>query len=191
MHKELVTESGTGSQKVRWEQWGGIVERGRPSSLVLFKTNPKLTKQRAPGPGPISKKDWTPLANKWLKSRCVFLHTDGARSYKLGENRDRQLTGVVHDFVVHKKKKIGGKWVKPKYVQLFRHRMHDGSVVCTKGGTQIIDRFWRSLREHMGTRSIKVSRNLWTNRVRAAQWAFWHQGEDLWQKTGEMLKDLP
>ena len=81
------------------------MERGRPQSLVLFKTNSKLTKPRAPGPGPIKKKDWKPMAKKYLKGRCILLHTDGARSYKLGIDRKDHLDGVVHDFVVHKPKK--------------------------------------------------------------------------------------
>ena len=124
------------------------------------------------------------------KERCVFLHTDGARSYLLGQNRKRKLDGVIHDYVVHKKKKIGGNWITPHYVQLFRHVMADGSAVCTKGGTQIIDRFWRTLREHMGSHGVSVNKQLWANRVRSAQWTYWHQGQDLWLQTGTMLKEL-
>ena len=129
------------------------------------------------------------MAKKWLKGRCVFLHSDGARSYKLGMNRKRTLDGVIHDYVVHKKKKMSGKWVRPKYVQLFRHRMPDGSVVCTKGGTQIIDRVWRHIREHQKFRSPVVNRRLWLNRIRGSQWLYWNMGQDLWSKTGDMLKD--
>jgi hypothetical protein len=86
LNKEVVQGVGRGKQ-ARWHQWAGIVERGRPSSLVLFKTSPKRTKVRSPGPGLITKKDWSPMAKKWLENRCVFLHTDGARSYKMGLNR--------------------------------------------------------------------------------------------------------
>ena len=191
--KVEVTESSRGSSSscaVAWEQWAGIVQRGVPSSLVLFKTKSKKTKRRAPGPGPITKKDWTPTATKWLKGRCVFVHTDGARSYKLGMNRKRKLDGIIHDYVVHKKKKVKGRWVKPHYVQLFRHKMPDGSVVCTKGGTQIIDRCWRSLREQLGSRSAGTNLVAWRHRLRAAQWYYWNRGEDLWEKTGEMLRNL-
>ena len=167
-----------------------IVQRGKPSTLVLFKTNTTCTKLRAPGPGPITKKDWSSVAQKWLKGRCVLLHTDGARSYKLGENRKRKLDGVIHDYVVHKRKKRNGQWCKPKYVQLFRHTMPDGTIVCTKGGSQIIDRCWRHIREHVGSRSVKCMRTRFANRIRSAQWTYWNKGADLWQKTGEMLKDL-
>ena len=36
-----------------WEQWGGIVERGAPESLMLTRLDPSKTIRRAPGPGPI------------------------------------------------------------------------------------------------------------------------------------------
>ena len=120
----------------------------------------------------------------------IFLHTDGTRSYKLGMNRKRQMDGVIHDYAIHKQKKINGKWVRPKFVQLFRHKMPDGTTVCTKGGTQIIDWFWRHLREHVGTRSCAINRTLWSARVRSAQWTSWNMGRDLWKNTGEMLKAL-
>ncbi len=66
-----------------WEQWGGLVQRGRPDSLSLFRLKPKNTKKRAPGPGPIRRGDWKPTADKVLKNRQVILHTDGARAYKM------------------------------------------------------------------------------------------------------------
>eukprot|EP00959_Pyramimonas_sp_CCMP1952_P379483 7949190-Pyramimonas_sp.AAC.1 len=40
----------------RWHQWAGAVRRGAPSSLVLFKTIPRTTKVRSPGPGPNTRK---------------------------------------------------------------------------------------------------------------------------------------
>lgn len=187
LRKEEVT-SEDGTTKAQWHQWAGIVQRGNPASLVLFKTSTKKTKIRSPGPGPITKRDWTPMAEKWLKGRCVFLHTDGARSYLLGMNRKRTLDGVIHDYVVHKKKKVNGKWMKPNFVQLFRHRMPSGAIICTKGGTQIIDRIWRSLRDHLHGRNPTMNRISWDNRIRSAQWKYWNAGTDLWAKTGEMLQ---
>ena len=86
--------------KLRWEQWCGIVERGRPSSLRLFRLEPPLTAPRAPGPGPIRKHDWSDIGKKLLRDRHVVLHTDGARAYKL------RIPGVMHCNVVHKKKRI-------------------------------------------------------------------------------------
>ena len=86
--------------KLRWEQWCGIVERGRPSSLRLFRLEPPLTAPRAPGPGPIRKHDWSDIGKRLLRDRHVVLHTDGARAYKL------RIPGVMHCNVVHKKKRI-------------------------------------------------------------------------------------
>ena len=175
-----------------WEQWAGIVERGRPDSLVLFKTHPKKTKFRSPGPGPITKADWTPVATKWLKDKHVFLHTDGARSFKLAQNRKNKLSGVIHDYVVHKIKQDNqGRWRKPKYVQLFWHRLPDGRIVYTKGGTQIIDRVWGHVRKHVGRRSVKkTSKKTFQARVRSAQWLYWNAGKDLWLETGNTFSYL-
>ena len=131
------------------------------------------------------------MAKKHLQGRWVFLHTDGARSYKIGINRKDRLDGVVHDYVVHKlRKSKNGKKMRARYVQLFAHQI-DGKTVYTKGGTQIIDRCWRHIRKHIGTRSASVSgAMLYNARVRSAQWCFWHMGQDLWAKTGEMFKAM-
>ena len=103
-------------KKTKWAQWGGIVERGRPETLVLVRLNPILTKARAPGPGPIRKRDWKPIARKYLEGKNLILHSDGARTYKM------RIDGVLHDSVVHQKKKVkvNGKtmWQKPHYTKL-------------------------------------------------------------------------
>ena len=67
-----------GQCNTTWEQWGGLIQRGCPSSLRLFRLNPKLTKQRSPGPGPIRKRDWSAIGNRHLANRKVILHSDGA-----------------------------------------------------------------------------------------------------------------
>ena len=83
----------------------GLVERGRPSSLILFRLALRMTKKRAPGPGPIRKRDWRPIAQRHLAGKGVILHTDGARAYKM------KLAQVIHCNVVHQKKKtnVNGK----------------------------------------------------------------------------------
>ena len=58
------------------EQWGGVVERGRPSSLRLFRLDPKMTSARAPGPGFFANEVWAPVVRKRLDGREVILHTD-------------------------------------------------------------------------------------------------------------------
>jgi hypothetical protein len=172
---------------VQWEQWGGIVERGNPRTLVLQRLNPKRTGKRAPGPGAIRKREWKGMALKWLKNRSVVLHTDGARAYTL------QVDGVIHDNVVHKKKKviIKGKavWVRPKYVKVVSHKLPSGRILHVKAGTQIIDRLWQHLRAVIKHRSGAGSSQL-LRRIRSAQWLYWHKGDDLWAETGKMLRRL-
>ena len=38
------------NETVLWEQWAGIVQRGRPDTLILRRLTPKLTVKRSPGP---------------------------------------------------------------------------------------------------------------------------------------------
>ena len=63
----------TVDKPISWEQWGGMIERGRPESLVLYRLNPVQTKRRAPGPGPIRRVDWQPIAERFLGGRQVFI----------------------------------------------------------------------------------------------------------------------
>ena len=88
-----------GSHPVIWEQWAGLVERGRPESLQLFKLKPAMTKRRAPGPGAIRKQEWQPIGKKHLTNKKIILHTDGAKAYQL------QIPEVIHCHVVHKKRR--------------------------------------------------------------------------------------
>ncbi|CAE7422532.1 unnamed protein product [Symbiodinium pilosum] len=100
----------------RWEQWGGLVERGRSTSLRLFRLNPKNAKKRAPGPGPIRKRDWKPIAKKHLEGKNVILHTDGARAYKM------KLSQVI--------------WEKPRYTKIYKLKLPTGQKLTVKSGTQ-------------------------------------------------------
>ncbi|CAK0830227.1 unnamed protein product, partial [Prorocentrum cordatum] len=158
---------------VQWEQWGGLVERGRPNTLVLTRLDPCTTKRRAPGPGPIRKRDWKPIAKRHLENREVVLHTDGAKAYKL------KIPKVLHDNVVHMKKKVTlrgvARWIKPKYSEVVAHRLPTGEQMYTKSGTQIIDRFWSHLRKHLQSRTHRVGTLAATRRIRSAQWTYWNK----------------
>ena len=61
-------------------------------------------------------------------------------------------------------------WVKPHYTKIFTHKLKSGKKVKVKGGTQIINRFWRKLREFLE--------------------GHWQQNQDRWLMTGSMLKAL-
>ena len=104
------------SRTMKWDQWLGMVPRGKPSSLVLFRLRSLTTHKRAPAPGAVRKDDWVKIANAWLKDRSIILHTDSARSYRT------KIRGVLHDAVIHQ-----GKWVwkSPTFVRLAKHRPED------------------------------------------------------------------
>ena len=114
------------------------------------------------------------------------MHTDSARSYRL------KVNGVIHDRVVHKKTKaeVRGKtvWLKPKYVELKTHRLPSGKTLKVKTGTQFIDRAWRFIKDRLGMIAAKPNSRLLMTKIRAAQWCYWHRGEDLWLATGEMVQ---
>ena len=182
--KELVLDA----SKAKWEQWGGIVERGRPDTLMLFRLKPRLTTPRSPGPGAIRRRDWEPIARKHLLNRSVVLHTDGARAYKL------KLPGVLHDNVVHKKKKIqvNGKnvWVRPHYTKICSHTLPSGKKLKVKSGTQIIDRIWGHIRSYLKYTPRNVGSKDLERKIRSAQWTHWHKDCNQWEATGSMVTDL-
>ena len=134
------------------------------------------------------KVDWKPRARQHLQNRRVVLHSDSARSYRM------KVPGMLHDAVVHKKKRVkrGGKWIwlKPNYVKISTHKLPDGSKLKTKAGTQIIDRAWRFIKERLRkNQNAKTSSAMLTLQVRSAQWEYWHRNDDLWVRTGEVLKE--
>ena len=180
--------SNTGASKLQWEQWGGLVERGRPGTLLLYRLTPKLTSKRSPGPGPITRMNWTPIAMRHLKDKQVILHTDGARAYKI------KVPGIIHDNVVHKKKlvRVNGKakWVEPHYTRVCVHKLPSGKKTKGKAGTQIIDRFWGSLRQGLENIARKPGSSLLRRKIRSIQWTYMHRGQNLLRATGAMLQCL-
>ena len=97
--KALVDDEGGNGNNLKWEQWCGILQRGKLKSLRLFRSTPALTRANSPGPGPIRKEEWMAIGKPLLQDRHVALHTDGARSHRL------DIPGIVHCHVVHQKKK--------------------------------------------------------------------------------------
>ena len=184
-------------QRLEWEQRGGVQQRGAPETLILYRLHPKRTSTRTPGPGPIRDKDWARFAEQHLNNRNVVLHTDGARAYLL------KLPGMLHDHVVHQKKKLTDKdgksvkrdgkhvWIQPKYTRTLTHVIPGTKkkLHCV-GGTQVIDRFWQHLKSYTKCRAGRVGSMMLRDRIRSAQWAHWYRMRDLWAKTGEMLSAL-
>ena len=54
---DRTTREGRSKKCVQWEQWSGMLQRGKPKTLVLNRLKPPLTVTRAPGPGAIRKVD--------------------------------------------------------------------------------------------------------------------------------------
>ncbi|CAK0876284.1 unnamed protein product [Prorocentrum cordatum] len=179
----------TDKQKpVQWEQWGGIVERGRPHALALTRFDPRRATRRAPGPGPIRKRDGSrPPGSIWRIPTWFCIPTAPAHT-------ECATPGVIRDNVVHCKKKVVFKgktvWVKPKYSEIKKHILPGRQHLSAKTGAQIIDRFWSHLRAHLGKRARKVNNVSMCRRIRSAQWTHWEKGQDLWVRAGEMLRAL-
>ena len=170
-----------------WEQWAGIAQRGRPETLILRKLQPKITVKRAPGPGAIRKTEWKLIAEELLLDRKVILRTDWVKSYKLN------LSGVLHDKVVHCKKrvKVKGKWQwqLPHYVRVVTHKLPgtSGKTLKIKSGTQVIDRCWKFLKERvLVNQHAKAGSSLLKAKLRSAQYEYWNRNADLWVGCGEL-----
>ena len=54
------------------------------SSLILVPLPPRSTSARAPGPGPLLKRDWAPIASKYVQGQRVVMHTDSAKVVGVG-----------------------------------------------------------------------------------------------------------
>ncbi|CAE7420610.1 unnamed protein product [Symbiodinium natans] len=106
---------------MRWEQWLGMVARGKPSSLVLIRLPSTATCKRAPGPGAVKKESWLKVANTWLKNRNIILHTDSGKYV----------------------------WKPPTFVRLVKHKLPDGRKITLKAGAQVVDRAWRYIKDRV------------------------------------------
>ena len=87
-----------------------------------------------------------------------------------------KIDGVVHDNVVHAKKrvKVNGKfvWKPPSYVN----------------GAQIMDRAWRFMKDRitLNQHCAAGSRLIMRMKIRNAQYLYWMRNSDLWVDTGKL-----
>ena len=176
------------AKQIEWEQWLGVVQRGKPETLVLHRLKPPRTVQRAPGPGAVRKVEWRPFAQRWLQDRKVILHTDSAKSSRL------RLRGVLHDRVVHCKKRVRvrgvWKWPVPRYTKIVTHKVPNSKkTLRVKSGTQSIDRWWRFLKDRVTlNQNAKVGSHMVRCKLRSAQYQYWLKNQDLWLATGNLCK---
>ena len=158
----------------------GLLQRGRPETFVLTRLKPNMTATRSPGPGPIRK--------RYLANRKIIFDKDSAKAYKL------KLSGVIHDSVVHQKKKVKVKgkwqWIKATFVKIKTHKLPGGKLLKVKAGTQHIDRCWKFIKERLakGTNSRACMKRM-TFKIRAAQFEYWNRGKDLWVCSGNLLQE--
>jgi len=121
-----------------------------------------------------------------LQGRHIILHTDGARAYKT------KVNGVAREAIAHCKKRARTKgkrsWKDPVYTKLVVQTLPDGTKVRVKAGTQIIDNSWRSIKSCLKGLSLKPGSLRMVAAIRSAQWLYWSRGQDLWARTGDMLR---
>ena len=161
------------SDHVTWSQYLGIVQRGRPESLILVRLPDRVTGTRAPGPGPLRKRDWLPIFQRYVEDRHVILHTDSARAY------EAFTTGIRKTRVVHQAKKDeDGNWVKPHFTKFEKVHISEQESIAVLAGTQYIDGFWRILRQEI--LSHHGSDVVLDRKVRMAQWRYWTMRRDRW-----------
>ena len=113
---------------------------GNVGNSSFFVLPPRTTSARAPGPGPIRLVEYANLAKVHLKNKQVIFHTDGAKACTL------KVPGVLHDHVVHKKKKVmvqgRWRWVKPPGGKVFYQRGPLGGAplgVPLLGGAPLVE----------------------------------------------------
>ena len=112
-------------------------------------------------------------------------HADGAKAHKAS------ICGVKHTAVSHSQKFVDGKCRKPTFVKTFTIDLDDDNgPLRVQGGTQIIDRFWRSVRSEAEGRLMHRDSEGVERLVRAAQWRYWHKGQDLWKAEAQTFRTL-
>ena len=164
--------SGKKEHPVSWIGYVGMVRRGHAATLVLEPLPIRNTRQRAPGPGPISSEEWAPIKEHYLANKNLVLHTDSARAYKA------PITGVVHTRVVHQVKKVNGVWLPPTFSRDVKIRCPlTSKKVKVRSGTQTIDGFWTHLRGALRSRPSNKPEVV-EEYVRMAQYKYWSSGHD-------------
>ena len=164
-------DSGDVNKPVAWSGYIGIIRRGFPQTLKLIALPIRNTSERAPGPGPITKAMWTPIAHSIFKGKTAILHTDSARAYGM------PLPGVTRTSVIHQLKKIDGVWKSPVFAETMYVTLVDGRRVKVQSGTQTIDGAWSHIRKALQHRHSSDPKTV-DELLRVAQFRYWSSGHE-------------
>ena len=81
-------------------------------------------------------------------------------------------------------------WQRPHFTKNYKITTPAGKEFDVKSGTQVIDRFWQHLRKYVKFTSRQPGNKVLTRKIRAAQYTFWYQRENMWVKTGDLITSL-
>ena len=201
------------AKNTTWEQWGGMIQRGNPSSLRLFRLNPKKTKQSAPGPGPIRKCDWGSCGQKVSREYergasfgwCPRVRHEISRNHPL-----QRRTQEKKETVKGKGGRLTNRWKHEVFLLLIFlcSIMCAGSVGPTSFHQELHDRHtgqgqddseeWHASHqqvlgiheESFETVSRVPGNDAMTRKSRSSQIEYWHRRQNMWKVTGKMLRFL-
>ena len=140
----------------------------------------KLPVKETAGPGPIQLSTWRIYAQRYISKASLVLHTDAAKAYS------KPIEGVLHTKVIHQKKKVNGKWLKPHFTKKVTLKTPRGQVLKRMAGTQTVDRLWTTLRKN--SRKFQGDFRTLDDLVRFTQWKVWCRGKDLITSLAETCK---
>ena len=199
-----------GELKLWWLRYFGMARRGS-SKMFLAKLPDRPVKgQGQGGGGALSKEELKDvLQAESMSPRLLpesILHTDSAKAYKQVGPLAWPQAGILHaafetqePFLAHgwchtvvtHKKKVGQKI---QFVAERTVKMRNGTTKRVLAGTEKVDGYWASLRRSVGKTSVNTGkrtgdqkRRTWLHKlVRVHQWRWWHLGEDLFNKLGQV-----
>ena len=82
------------------------------------------------------------------------------------------------------------QWVKPHYTKVYTIKLPDRGRLKVKSGTQVIDRFWGTLRTFLKNSSRVPGSQQLVRKIRSAQFTYWNRNSNMWKATGRMFHSL-
>eukprot|EP00971_Amphidinium_carterae_P337264 6473991-Amphidinium_carterae.1 len=165
--------SGDAAKPKQWTAYVGAIRRGSPQTLKIYIMECRKTKERAPGPGPIRKKEWGEIAQLALQPL---------------ERPIERVSHQGHGKVIHQKKKVNGKGVKPFFTKRVKLTIEKKKRVFW-AGTQAIDGLWQQLCEQCKDRRSGKPKHV-DGFIRIAQFKHWCSGKDAMCELGRSITEI-